>query len=450
MDALASPRGAELAARSTQIDFTHQAVLGFLAPWRDVTVTLEDGRAADTLLYQQRSDGDTRFVFICNTDREHPRPNTEIAVRGEWRVTQLETLKGDMVEFGARYADGWTHLTWSFEAHGHVLFQLTPGRSAGPLARPWVPESEAGRLSGPVPVTLSEPNVLLLDRPEGQLDDDAWSRPTDVLKLDTTLRKRLGWPLRMDAVAQPWSMPPAPADHVLRLRFQFTVDIPVKGSRLALEDADTVRIELNGQVIEAHGGGWWVDEAFRTVPLPDLAAGKHVLVLTRPYGPGSNPEACYLLGDFGVEVRGTEVRVTAPVRSLHFGDWSRQGLPFYGGNVTYHCVLPTTGPNRALHVPHFRAPLLRARSGAWSEPLAFSPYRVALPDDAQTLDLTVYGCRINTFGTLHNADPEIRWFGPDAWRTENEAWSDEYLLQPQGVLVAPRILQAFPHIRSEP
>jgi hypothetical protein len=25
------------------------------------------------------------------------------------------------------------------------------------------------------------------------------------------------------------------------------------------------------------------------------------------------------------------------VRALAFGGWTRQGLPFYAGNVTYHC-----------------------------------------------------------------------------------------------------------------
>lgn len=442
VDACPSPRAAALAARAARADFTREALLDRLAPWRDVAVELDDGRAADSLLYHLRAEGDDRFVFFCSTDRVQAQPSTQIKLRGEWRVTQLDTLHGELSDWGARYADGWTWLTWTFEPHGHLLLHLTPGRRETPAGQVGEgPPLEVGRLHGPVPVTLSEPNVLLLDRPEGQLDGEAWSVPQDVLKLDTALRQRLGWPLRMDALAQPWSAPTAPAcHHTLRLRFCFTVDARVECPSLALEDAETVDIELDGQRLARRITGWWVDEALHTVPLPTLDVGEHVLVVTLPYGPSSNPEACYLLGDFGVEVRGVEARVVAPVRTLHFGDWTHQGLPFYGGNVTYHCPLPAGGVGRALHVPHFRSPLLRARSGGWSEALAFAPYRVRLPDDARTLDLTAYGSRVNTFGALHNADATVRWFGPDAWRSEGEAWSDEYLLKPQGVLTAPRIL----------
>jgi hypothetical protein len=83
------------------------------------------------------------------------------------------------------------------------------------------------------------------------------------------------------------------------------------------------------------------------------APGRSVLELTVPLGLQTSIEYAYLLGDFGVRVAGVEKTIIPPVRELAFGDWVPQGLPFYGGNVTYHifvetraafcCAFPTTG-----------------------------------------------------------------------------------------------------------
>lgn len=59
---------------------------------------------------------------------------------------------------------------------------------------------------GPVPVTLSEPNVLLLDMAEYSLDQEEWRDTEEVLRIDNLLRARLGYPLKMEAFAQPWSV----------------------------------------------------------------------------------------------------------------------------------------------------------------------------------------------------------------------------------------------------
>ena len=48
---------------------------------------------------------------------------------------------------------------------------------------------------------------------------------------------------------------------------------------------------------------------------------------------------------------------------------------------------------------------------------------------------------MNAFGCLHNVDPHTRWYGPNAWRSEGDAWADEYQLKPAGILVAPRLLE---------
>jgi hypothetical protein len=119
------------------------------------------------------------------------------------------------------------------------------------------------------------------------------------------------------------------------------------------------------------------------------------------------------------------------------------GFPFYGGNITYHCRVKTNGGPVQLQATHFKNPLLSVdvnekRAGI----IAYAPYTADLgaPEAGEnTVSLTAYGNRVNTFGALHNANVTETWFGPDAWRTTGSAWSPEYRIRPTGVMVSPRI-----------
>lgn len=132
-----------------------------------------------------------------------------------------------------------------------------------------------------------------------------------------------------------------------------------------------------------------------------------------------------------------------PVRELAFGDWTAQGLPFYAGNVTYHCTLDTAPGTYQLEVTKYRAPLVQVRlDGRLVGSPVFSPYTVELGslEGAHKLDITTFGSRINAFGALHSCKP-VTWCGPDAWRTEGPAFSYEYQLTPCGVLISPKLFR---------
>lgn len=234
-----------------------------------------------------------------------------------------------------------------------------------------------------------------------------------------------------------------PPTHVLGLRFTVWSDIEVKSPCLALENAEQTEIAVNGTKVPSQVTGWYVDESIRKVELPTLPAGKTEIVLKIPFVPKTNVEWCYLLGDFGVCVHGRHARITGPVRELAFGDWTHQGLPFYAGNVTYHCPVELKGGKVAIEVPQFRNPVLSvALDDERKGTIAFAPYRLDLGDVAKgmrTIHITAYGNRVNAFGAVHNCDRSVTWFGPDAWRSTGNGWSYQYQLKPMGILISPRL-----------
>ncbi|MBQ3140870.1 MAG: hypothetical protein IJC25_02775, partial [Clostridia bacterium] len=446
-DALPSARAAALAEKCSVVSWSQSAILTALEPWRTVDIISRSGHRANNLVYGLRTDGDVKRLFISHV---RPPKNRDIAeqehyvirLRGEFAPVLYDTMTGSISPMAAAYRNGLTEIEWSCHAYSSLLLELQPGRSEA-AAEQAENTVEIGELQARVPVTLSEPNVLLLDVAEYSLDGQPWQPAEEILRLDNIARKQLGIPLRSNAWAQPWVDPDnTPPAHSLKLRFTVHSEIEVDHVKLALESLQYTSITFNGKPVASVADGWFTDKAIQTVPLGTLPKGDSVIELTLRYGPKVMVEWCYLLGDFGVRVDGRFATVTQPVRELAFGDWTSQGLPFYAGNVTYHCTVEGGRP-LTVEVPQFRSPLVSVDvDGKRRGVVAIAPYKVDLGElsaGSHRVDLTAFGNRINAFGSLHNCDDSLTWFGPNAWRSEGTSWSYEYRLRKSGILIAPRL-----------
>jgi hypothetical protein len=263
--------------------------------------------------------------------------------------------------------------------------------------------------------------------------------------------------LKKDAFAQPWMTNKSTPTNTLSLQFSFQSSIDIKGARLALENAHTTNITFNGKTISSRPDGYWVDESISTIPLPSFSAGAHELVLTVPFGPSTNLERIYLLGDFGVDLRGRKATIVpSNLEKLTIGDYTRQGLPFYAGNVHYDFTLRVKGSRKqhtAFQVPRFAAPLLAIQlDGKDVGKIAFQPHVLDLGELAAgdyRLRVTAYGNRDHAFGAVHLPDGLTKWYGPDAFRTSGGWWSYEYTIREMGLLTAVRVMTVDEKVAAE-
>ena len=446
VDAQPADRAAQLAQRAKHLAFEREPLLAALDGVRDLRVQIP-GDAPNSLIYQMRADGPCRQLFVCNTDKFAPRNNTQIQIRGQWQAILLDTMTGQRNGLPVACKDGWTSVAWNFPAHGHVLLTLEPGTAAPAIppapAKPvW---TDRGTLADRAPVTLSEPNVVLFDQAQWRLNDGDWQPSEEILRLDNLVRKQLDLAPRTGQIAQPWCEPSDPRVlGQLELKVPLHCDVDVVDTRLAVEQPADVQIRLDGKPVEVRDMGWWVDEAIRTVAMPRLARGDHELIVRIAYRRKTNVEWVYLLGDFGVKLEGRTARIVAPVRELTFGDWTQQGLPFYAGNVTYHCRIDAASRPMGLRIPQFKNPLVTVDlDGKRRGPVAFAPFEIELGNltsGTHKLELTAYGNRQNAFGPIHRT-VENPWIGPNAWRTVNKEWTYDYRLKPTGILIAPLVLE---------
>lgn len=458
VDAVPSGRAASLARRCRCVMFSERAILNELNDVRELAVVTDSRARVRTLAAQVRDENQkTRYVFICNTHRgtridDGFQPvSATVCLRGSWEVERLDTMTGDISPIVSEYVDGWTRLPWELHPMDSLLLRLTRQRrkSVRQLQSAVLPVGqEVARLTDPVRVKLSEPNVLLLDIAEWRTDHNPWQSADQVLRLDNKVREQFGLGPKDYAVAQPWSdREPSPVLGRVSLRFKITSDVVVKGAKLALEHRRDTQVWLNGNPVTTRKAGWWVDEQIECIRMPELPAGVSELRLEFPYHRKLDIEAVYLLGNFGVSLHGRHARIIAPVRKLAFGDWTRQGLPFYVGNVTYECKLPQSCKGLALAVPHFRGAFLKVMSNRMPSANVISPpYRITLPSlkKGDTLSIQVIGNRFNMFGNLH-CSSRHHWMtlaSPGGFRTEAEEWADEYQIRPMGVLVAPMLMKS--------
>ena len=423
-----------------------------LAPYR-LHAVMENGVPAANILSQWREDGACRWLFLCHTHdiakyyTNEPR-RLQIHLTGQWRAVKYDTLTGDTANMAADYAGGNTVIDWTAWPQDSILLRLEPGTQVCAQAKELV-WKQAGELPPVNPVTLAEPNVLVLDMPAWSLNDGPWQAREEVLRISDGCKNALGLQNEIRRGRQPWTLrddPEARPAHALRLRHLITSQIAADSVRLAIEDLETLKLTWNGEDVAPAAEGYYADEAIRTVTLGALRHGENILEIEVPFGKVTTVENCFLLGDFGVEVHGREAWVTGPVRELAFGDWTKQGLPFYGGNVIYHAEVNLSGGGQpyALEATHFAQPVLGvAMDGADRGLIAISPWRADLGRPAagtHGIDITAYGNRVNTFGALHNCDYANVWHGPGAWRSEGDGWTYEYRLRESGVMAAPRLL----------
>jgi hypothetical protein len=327
-------------------------------------------------------------------------------------------------------------------AHGSLLLSLDPGWKPGgfvPAKRQW---QDFANLDAEAPVTLSEPNVLLLDQAEWRWNDGSWHKREEILRLDDALRKQLDLPIRGGKMAQLWTDPnPVTVLGTVQLRFTIQSDIGVEKPMLALEEAANAKLEFDGKAVESSAGNEWVDPCIRQIELPSFGPGKHTLIVSLPFTRRTNLEWHYLLGDFGVKVTGREALLTKPVRALRPGSWVEQGLPFYAGNVTYHYNCPGNGRPTLLHVPEFKSPLLSVVvDGKPAGKIAFAPFDLelgSLSSENHRVDVTAFGNRANAFGIVHHTNQDPPWYGPAAWRVTGKDWTYDYNLRTMGILQAP-------------
>lgn len=424
-----STRGEKLSLIARCIPYSRSALLEALSPVRTLDIREKSGQHTGNILHQIRQDGETRWVFLAHGTEPYNKDvieyqDLEVTIKGTWDISVYNTLTGGIDKIHYSHKDNNTVVSTRMYSYDSLLLRLDPAVACKyntEIPTISYKEKNSSKLV-PIPkrvsFTLDEPNVLLLDQAEYALDEEMWNTQEEILRIDDLCRKRLGWPSRANHVAQPWVLDVQSVTHRVHLRWMIKSEIECEDIRLAIEDLEDLTICWNGEAISNKPTGWYVDKSIQTINLPILHKGVNILEASIPFGKNTNLEWAYLLGDFGVEVSGRYTCIIAAKQELAFGSITNQGLPFYGGNITYHIPVKTKGGKLHVRSCQYRgAAQLLNLDGEKEISLVYSPYCALIEDVASgdhVINMVLYGNRRNSFGPVHLADLKNRWIGPEA------------------------------------
>ena len=446
-DAKPSARGKELFEKSNRIAFSKGALLAELESDRTLEIRGENGAYTTNLIHQVRRDTNGLWLFLAHCENPYNKDvanfqNINLYVSGRYKPQLWDTLSGEIKPIAYETKDNKTHIKATLYDYDSLLLFLEDTDEEGSYKTENAPAlSMLGGIPSLVDYTLSEPNALVLDMAKYALDDEELRDTEEILRVDAAIRARLGYPA---SKTQPWVIPERPAEHTVTLEFTVHSEIEYANPYLALEDADIAEITFNGEKIDNTTCGYYVDKSIAKVTLPKLNKGENILRVTIPFGERSNCEAMYLLGDFGVRVCGRLLTVTVLPEKLGFSDLTYQGLPFYGGEVSYRIPLNIEEDvDLAITVPHYVAAVNTVSvDSVRKATVAYPPYTAdlgKLTKGEHTVTVTSYISRRNAFGDIHNADEKFHWQGPAAWVTKDSRWTYEYRLRRTGVISTPII-----------
>lgn len=445
VDAVCSDEPKALAEKCEFISWSKTKLYESLSDYRTIEIRDKRGNPSSNLMYALRKDGDGKNLFIC-----HVKPafrtaidvteNYKITINGEFKPILMDSLTGEISGYPASYCNGNTVIDWKCYSQSSILLRLEPGKAEDIAVNDEIP-LEPEYLEDKMEIILDEPNVCVLDMAEWKIDDGEWQKKEETLRICVKAKEALGFSTDAIHGVQPWVMGAPEAKNTITTKMTFISDVEVENAMLALEDFEESEIIFNGNKVDKISQGYYVDFSITKVNIGKINKGENTVIVTKPFTVVSNVENMFILGDFGVKVAGTAVRIIAPNKNIHFGDITRQGLPFYGGVMTYRFKIDG-GKDTKLCLGLFAAPCVCAElDGKRVANLSLSPYSVdlgKLSEGEHTLDLIVSLSRINTFGTLHMCDGKRDWYGPDGWYTEDEDWTYEYMLKNSGLITAPR------------
>ena len=439
------------AAECNVLPFEKSCVLSALRPNAQFTLTSQkkEGGYLATL----REDGESRWLFLTSPRQGFPYPMSvtvtndrnvvedvvTVALKGEWTVTEYDTMTGEIHPMPALYKEGETVVSKVAYNNDSLLLHYEKGAPITAEMQEKSPKESLKTvdLAGEAEYELDEPNVLLLDRAKWSTDGECFHCRSALDRVTVKARKALGLPPYRNNL-QPWIMEPATKKTTLVLRFEFDSEVGAP-AHFACEYDEYV-LSVNGQMITAEPDGYYVDKAIRTIPIT-IEKGHNVIDLCIPMGGNDCVENCYLLGNFGVEISAWSARIVPLPERLTFRDLTEQKMPFYSGKITYKTTFESNGENAEISV-NYASALMTVRVNDEEKDILFAPYKAVLPTKAgvNTVEFTAYAPRENAFGAVHIIRKFKRSDSPGWYHKTTLPWRvPGYVLDPGGILEPPTV-----------
>lgn len=478
MDVLPSREAAALAEKCIRVPMEENQIVKACEQERTLIVS---GEGRKDILVCRRKNGSRTYYMMLNQNRKEWRKHIVIRFEHleeleEWNARTGEVTSipvstvlgrtGTYTEYILDFAPGGEKLlcakaSCTLQTGGETYAsEKKPGGTAvnayqyGDSAANPVLEKQARVQSIPLPESnffrLSEKNLCVLDRVSvcfHSVDGKEYRLgKMEVLRAEREMRRILRHPMRGGEMLQPWYSMKYKKNTKERqqvaIKYSFRIQKKTGMLTLVLENTEQIlRIRINRMEVPLSFQKKWIDVCFGQIELSEdlLREGENEIEILQEFNGQDGLEAAYLQGDFSVYLEDGKNPVLGEIpKKLEWGDITQQGFPFYSGIVTY-CI-----PEQEEYQGR-----MRITAGSWtgwtmsfmdvcgSEHFAgFAPYMVCCDG---LREIRLFLTRKNTFGPLHEREPNPELCEPDSFLTSGKKWSKAYVLQAQGIMEPPKL-----------
>lgn len=481
IDVLPSRKAAALAETCIRVPMEEEQIVKACEEERILFVS---GEGKKDILACRRKNGSRTYYMMLNQNRKEWRKQIAIRFDHMEELEEWNARTGEVVSIPVNAASAGS------EQYAKYALDFAPGeeklfcakvREAEEKAEPggekYTPEKEsggnvvniypqddsvgkpvskekAGIESIPLPernfFRLSEKNLCVLDQvsvrfcsPDGK---EHCLEKTEVLRGDREMQRILGRPMRGGEMLQPWYRKKykknAEDRQQVTLNYFFRIRKKTGTLALVLENTEQIlRVRINREEVPLLFQKKWIDVCFGQIELPEelLREGENEIEIIQEFGLQDGLEAAYLQGDFSVYLEDGKNPVLGELpKKLEWGDITRQGFPFYSGIVTY-CIPEQEEYKRKMRITAggwAGWTLSFMDSGGKEHFAGFAPYIVCCDG---LKEIRLFLTRKNTFGPLHEREPDPELCEPDSFRTAGKKWSEAYVLQAQGIMEPPAL-----------
>lgn len=420
-----------------------------LEKYRRIKISCAENPEYNKIIYRLAEKDDAKWLFIARAEKTGKTSEKKscvtpdaitVSIKGEYEVEIYDTLNGEIRKADYSNTDSNTCMNYDLYANDSLLLKLSNRKHE---SKGYKTEKPAYRTITPEKATYRrhEDNCIVLDFGSYSVDGNKFSEKMYFNKLNDEVCKELDI-IRTDA--QPYTVI-NPVKKSVYIKYEFYCEDVIDNLKLALEDAEETEIYFNGQVIENRTLSYFADESIRTVSLPQSELGKNTVVLKTLFSQIHTQEPCYILGDFDACVDADRIYIKKRSSDIiAFESITKQGMPFYGDNISYKIRFYAPECKAEIAVKKFGAPCIRVFvDGKDIGLIAFSPFNVCteLEEGEHEIEFVCYGNRNNTFGPIHNIkidDPDY-YIMPSAWDYKSELYTDSYRFQETGILESPEI-----------
>jgi len=373
------------------------------------------GSIKGMLFHQRREMKDGQLLFLVNSSLEE-NANGSFIANGR-SVLSLDAATGRIVGYPSSSEGDKLSVAFDIEPAGSLLLFITGKKTSFPvlaaIPHTWSLVDTTGRLE----IIPSSDNVLVLDyclltmgadhqseqyfysasdkifKHHG-FEDNPWVSSsqyrTGILDRDTFKTGKSGF----------------------RADFVFTVGegTNTDGMRVVIERPDLYHISVNGTVVKATEGKWWLDPVNGVFEIGTLVRpGKNIISLVAdPMSVHCELAPVFILSNFSLRSISKGWAIV-PAYALERGSWSEQGRPFYSDAVTYRKTFMVNDTTRhyKIRLGKWNGTVVAVTVNGRKAGIIFNnPWELdvtgLVKEGANVVEVTVVGSLKNLLGPHHN------------------------------------------------